>query len=390
MSHGELNPSGRRARHVGDRAAAGADWSPELEAWRDAPRSRRRRWRLARCAGTRRLRRLPRRPGPRGRGPGRAGSHPDVAHQRLVAAVLGRRLGARLAPLLGALGEHEPARADVARHARANASARSLWRARSVGTGCRRSWNGGRRVSTRPSRPARRAAGRRAGARRGSAACRRRRRARRARPRSARSPPASPGQLAAQVAGRARLDRQRAGGGVGHLAELAVGLERRARRLRAAARAEGALGAREPDRRPGRARPARARARRAAPGRRRRRPARRTPPAAGPPPSGRRCDRAAARAGAGGRRRGAPRRAAAHQHGGELHAAVGLADPPALARRVAVGGAREQLAVQRARSARPAAARTGPAPGARATGPASISPSSAGANRWRCLRTKRS
>src|SRR5689334_15010152 len=36
-------------------------------------------------------------------------SHPDVAHQRLVAAVLARDARTRLVPLLAALREHQPA-----------------------------------------------------------------------------------------------------------------------------------------------------------------------------------------------------------------------------------------------------------------------------------------
>src|SRR3954470_12261303 len=69
---------------------------------------------LAARALSARLRRLPRRPGPRGRGPGRARSEPDVPDERLVAAVGGGGLGAGLAAFVGALGEDEPARADVA------------------------------------------------------------------------------------------------------------------------------------------------------------------------------------------------------------------------------------------------------------------------------------
>src|SRR4051794_38259870 len=64
--------------------------------------------------GARDLRRLPRGAGPRGRGPGRARlSDPDVAHERLVAAVGRGRLRARLVAFLAALGEHEPPWPDV-------------------------------------------------------------------------------------------------------------------------------------------------------------------------------------------------------------------------------------------------------------------------------------
>ena len=91
------------------------EWSPVLHAWRDACRGGRRGARALALSARRprRLRRLPRRPGPRGRGPGRAGSDPDVPDQRLVAAVGGRRLGARLTALLAALREDQPARPDV-------------------------------------------------------------------------------------------------------------------------------------------------------------------------------------------------------------------------------------------------------------------------------------
>src|SRR4051812_50068329 len=64
-------------------------------------------WRARRAshvaAGPAGMRRT-RRPGP---------LHPHVSEQHLVAAVLGRGLGARLAALLGALGEDEPARPDA-------------------------------------------------------------------------------------------------------------------------------------------------------------------------------------------------------------------------------------------------------------------------------------
>ena len=99
---------------------------------------------------------------------------------------------------------------------------------------------------------------------------------------------------------------------------------------------------------PARARRGRARGRRAAAGRWRRRRARRTPRRR----RGRRrsgpAGRGAACAGRLGRlRRGAaPVAAAAHQQGGQLDAAVGRADLPALAGGVAVGGAGEQLAVE--------------------------------------------
>ena len=137
-------------------------------------------------------------------------SDPDVADQRLVAAVGGGRLGARLAALLAALGEDEPARARRGGARRARRPRRAPCCAPGpAGTGCRRSSNGGRRVSTRPSRPSapRLRVGERARdevARR----CPRRSPARRARRRT--SCPRSGVALVsstAQVAGGARLDR---------------------------------------------------------------------------------------------------------------------------------------------------------------------------------------
>ena len=48
------------------------EWSPVRPAWRDAAEEAAARWRSGVSARRPRLRRLPRRPGPRGRGPGRA------------------------------------------------------------------------------------------------------------------------------------------------------------------------------------------------------------------------------------------------------------------------------------------------------------------------------
>ena len=56
------------------------EWSPVLDAWRDAAEEAAAalaHWRSA--PGDRRLRRLPRRPGPRGRGPGRAAHHTQTS-----------------------------------------------------------------------------------------------------------------------------------------------------------------------------------------------------------------------------------------------------------------------------------------------------------------------
>ncbi len=228
-------------------------------------------------------------------------------------------------------------------HARANASARSLRRPRSAGTGCRRTGNGGRRASTRPSSATAPAPGsgerardevaRRVGDRDGQLVERGRD--------AARSPRASPSGSAQRSQPDARGSIvQRRGRRVRELAELRGRRRRpRARRGRAGARAAAAR-ARAPSRTAAQpARRARARRRRAAasaPVTAARRDAHRRAGAARPPAAAR-CEIAGAAGGASARRRLRRRRPAppAGDERAQLGAAVRRADPPALARLVA-------------------------------------------------------